>query len=507
MKKILMLIIAMMMMVKVEAAEVIIFHTNDIHARVNANDDGGKAIALADLSAYVKAMKVKNKNTFWFDAGDTFHGMPSINISKGINMVNLLNATPLDLMVPGNHDFDYGMNQLMEIQSKLKAQILSANIIKQSTRKYIFEPSKIYKTKDGIKIGVFGLSTPETKYKSKPQNTEGLEFLNPVEKSKLMIRNLRNQCDILVAVMHMGLDESSEFTSKRVAEETEGIDLIIDGHSHTKLPNGMKVKNTLIVQTGEQAQNLGQVKIEVENHKVKTKSAKLISKTELQKMIEKSDVEVLKVLNQVERNNEAIFNTEITHSDKKLSSERLLVRRRESELGNLVTDAFRWKTKADIAVINGGGLRADLPAGIIKYGDLLALFPFENVVQTVDINGAVIRAMLEHSVSAYPEELGGFLQVSGMTFSFDPNQPVGRRIKEVYVNGKLLNDKLIYTLATNDFLISGGDDYQMLKGAKIMNTFGTCEEILSDYLNTQGIKDIELGRIKITSEVKMKKAA
>ena len=196
------------------AAELVIFHTNDMHARIQTTDDGGASIGLAQMAAAVKEVKSKNPATLWLDAGDTFHGMPVITISKGENLVPILNAAGYDAMTAGNHDFNYGSAQLERLAKKLKFPLLDVNVIRKSDGKLVFKPYKIFKL-DGIKVGVFGLSTPECAYKTNPSNVTTIEFQNPVEVSKEMIKILRPKCDVIIAVMHMGVDASSEFTSER----------------------------------------------------------------------------------------------------------------------------------------------------------------------------------------------------------------------------------------------------------------------------------------------------
>ena len=205
-KKFSMLIIALIFLLPnlASAEEIIIFHTNDMHCRILNTDDGGKSIGLAEMAAAVKTVKKQNKITFWFDAGDNFHSMPRINISNGENLIPLLNAAGIDAMAPGNHDFNYGSDQLQNISKKLKFPVLAANVVKESNGEKILPSYKIFKY-GKIKIGVFGLATPDTIYKSSIIKFDKLEFLNPVEISKDMIKILRPQCDILVAVMHMGV--------------------------------------------------------------------------------------------------------------------------------------------------------------------------------------------------------------------------------------------------------------------------------------------------------------
>ena len=495
----------MIVMPKIEAAddttEIVIFHTNDMHSRVSNEDENGTSIGLAEISAAVNATKAKNPNTFWFDAGDTLHGTPRINISRGENMVTLLNSTALDVLVPGNHDYNYGAARLITLSGQLKATVLSANTVKSSNKKDVFKPYKIYKLPNKITVGVFGLTTPETAYKANPQNTIGIEFLNPVESAQAMVNKLRKKCDILIAVMHMGIDESSEFTSERIAQEVSGIDLIVDGHSHTELPEGMTVGETLIVQTGCHEHNLGCVKLMIRNHKITTKQAQLLNAKDVKKIAEKPDTSIENILNKIEESNEKLFSEVVAHSERKLSGDRLLVRRHEAELGNLCADAFRWRTGADIAVVNGGDMRTDLPKGDVTRGDIMAIFPFGSTIQVAEITGEKIHQMLEHSVFGYPASFGGFLNVSGITFTFDPTQPVNHRVSDIYINGKPLDENKTYTLAASDFLFVGGDDYEMLKNLNITGNYNSCEEIITDYLNQVGMSGIEIGRIKVVNDV------
>ena len=389
------------------AAELIIFHTNDMHSRVQKTDDNGKSIGLAEMTAAVKASKAKNPATLWFDAGDTFHGMPIITISKGENMVPLLNEAGLDAMTAGNHDFNYGLSQLEKISKQLKFPILDSNVVRKNNGKNVFKPYKIFNL-NGIKVGVFGLSTPDTAFSTNPNNVSTIKFLNPVETAQMMIKKLRSKCDVLIAIMHMGVDASSEFTSERIARETKGIDLIVDGHSHTALAEGLKVNDTLIVQTGWHEYRLGKATIEVENHKIVSKKAELLDTDDVKAISLNPDKKILETLAEVNKNAEKLLDEVVAHSDKKLSSYRLLVRRNESELGNLATDAFRWAANSDIAIANGGGLREDLPEGDVCKRNTMAIFPFGNTLRIAEIDGKTIREMLEHSVEFYPSSFGDY---------------------------------------------------------------------------------------------------
>ena len=492
---------------QVEAAELVIFHTNDMHSRVENTDDNGKSIGLAEIAAAVKAAKAKNPATFWFDAGDTFHGLPKINVSKGENMALLLNTAGVNFITPGNHDFNYGLPQLERLAKKIKFPMLSANVVRKKNGKPVLKPYKIFKLKDKTRVGVFGLTTPETAYKTNPKNVETVEFLDPVKCAREMIKKLQPKCDVIIAVMHMGVDDSSEFTSERIAREAPGIDVIIDGHSHTELPEGIQVGDTLIAQTGCYEHLLGRVTLEIEDREIVYKKAELLTDYEVKALGKTPDAQILQEQQNINRRNEKLLSEVVAHSDRSLTSDREIVRTQESELGNLAADALRWRTGADIAVINGGGLRADLPAGNVTRGDIMSIFPFGNTVQKAEIRGAAIREMLEHSVFGYPATFGGFFDVSGATFVFDPSQPVGHRVSEIFIGGAPLEDNKIYTITATDFQFSGGDDYTMLKGLKIVGEYDTCEQILADYLNQVGMSGIETGRITNLSEAQTSRAA
>ena len=492
---------------KVEAAELVIFHTNDMHSRVQDTDDSGKSIGLAEISAAVKAAKAKNPETFWFDAGDTFHGMPRINVNNGEGMATLLNLAGVDAMTAGNHDFNYGSAQLERLAKKIKFPLLDANVVRKKNNRLVFKPYKIFKLKDKTRVGVFGLATPETVYKTNPKNVTEIEFLNPVDTARDMIKKLQPKCDVIVCIMHMGVDASSEFTSERIAREAPGIDVIIDGHSHTELPEGIRVGNTLIAQTGCYEHFLGRVTLEIDDHKIISKKAELLSGDEIKALAKNPDAKILLELKKIDKRNEKLLGEVVAHSDKELTSERKIVRCQESELGNLAADAFRWRTGSDIAIVNGGTLRADLPAGNVTLGDTMAIFPFGNTVRKAEISGKAIRAMLEHSVFAVPAAFGGFVDVSGLTFSFDPTQPAGQRVGEIFIGDAPLDENKTYTISATDFQLAGGDDYIMLKGLKIVGEYDTCEQVLTAYLEEVGGMDkIGVGRITDLSKETAKAA-
>lgn len=484
------------------AAEVTLYHTNDIHARVEAGDDYGKSVGIAELAAVVKDGK-QHKSALWLDAGDLLHGMPRINMTKGEAMAELMNSAGLDAMTPGNHDFNYGFDQLKHLSKEFKFPVLSANVVMKDTpagqaeRVFAFRPYKIFKLDNGVKVGVFGLTTPEVAFKTNPKNITDIEIIDPIKAAEAMVSMLRPQCDVVVAVMHMGVDLGSEIKSETIAKSVTGIDVIIDGHSHTTLPEGEMVDGVLIVQTGWHGYCLGEVTLDVENHKVVGKTARLIQPEEMKKIAPEPDKEVMTTLHKLHKDSDKIMNEVVTHSDRELTAERNIVRAKEAELGNFYADAFRATAKTDIAVINGGCLRAPLPAGNVTRGDLMGVTPFGNTLKAIRVKGSVVRAIIEHSVSQVPGNFGGFLDFSGLTFSFDPSSAPGARVREVLVGGQALDDNKDYTLAAVDYFCDGGDDYSMVIGAPVIGEFDTVEAVIAAYINSGVEVKADMGRIKV----------
>ncbi len=476
--------------------EITILHTNDMHGRILPEDDGGRSIGLPEIAAAVKAVRQVNPNTLLVDAGDTLHGMPEINISRGENMVTLLNETGYDCMVPGNHDYNYGSKRLEELSRQMKFPLLSANTVDRKTGKLLFPAYKTFQMQ-GVKIAVFGLTTPETAYKTAPACVQDVQFVDAVQSARDMVRALRKSNDVVIAVTHIGIDKNSVVTTDQIASDVPGIDIIIDGHSHTELPQGLTVGHTLIVQTGCYDHNLGRVDFVVRGHKVVAKTARLYTPEEIKELAPVPDEALAQKFTAIQKRNQPLFDSVVANSDRSFSGDRGVVRLAESALGDLCADAMRVETNADVAFVNGGGIRSGLAAGNVTKRDMMSIFPFGNTVKKIEVSGAVLQAVLEHSVSKYPQPFGGFLQVSGLRFSFQPALMPDHRVSEVLVGGIPLDSRKMYTVTVNDFMYSGGDAYDMLRNARIIGEYGTCEEIFADYLNKNGVPVADFGqRIK-----------
>lgn len=471
------------------AGTTVIMHTNDSHARAVPNSDSGY-MGFTAVSALKKSYEAAGAQVILLDAGDTLHGLPFANLVKGESIVKIMNLAGYDAMTPGNHDFNYGSSTLKEISKNMNFPLISSNIKNKSDNSDFLEDHIIIE-KNGVKYGIFGLSTPETAYKTNPKNVTSIEFTNPVEAAKEEVKELEAEgAQVIIALAHLGLDESSEYTSKLVAEKVDGIDLIVDGHSHSVLEAGLTVGDTLIVSTGDYIQNIGVVMIGSDG----AMKADLISASEYTGTDKAVDDKATEYQNEQEK----LLSEVVGHTSVYLDGIREHVRAGETNLGDFTTDAFRYVTGADIAITNGGGIRASIEIGDISRKDLVTVFPFGNYVVTKKVTGEAILEALELGASTYPEPLGGFLQVSGITYTIDASKLSGKRISDVKVNGVAIDKKAEYLLATNDFIIAGGDGYTMLADFKVENEFGSIEDVLLEYLKEKGtINQESANRIKI----------
>ncbi len=462
---------------KVDSASLTVVHTNDTHGRILEGKYDG--MGFAKVSSYVKGLEAEGKDVLLLDGGDTTHGMTLVSLSEGAAAIEIMNTMGYDAMVPGNHDFNYGWERLVELAGMANFPIVCANVVNDETGETILPPYTILDV-NGMKVGIFGLTTEETLYKSHPKNTAGLTFLDPVETSEKMVKELRKKVNVLIALGHLGLDEDTKITSKVVMDSVEGIDLFIDGHSHTPLPEGLMAKYGLIAQAGEYDKFLGVDTINVNMGEV-TAKASLYTKEESASL--EDDAAVISQLEDIKVENDKITEVVVGHTDVYLDGERNHVRTGATNLGDMICAALIDVTGADFSLQNGGGIRASIEAGDVTKGDVITVLPFGNTVTVIEVTGADIKAAIENGIKAYPEPSGGFCHFGGLTYTFDQSKPAGSRVTEILVKGSPIDPAKNYSLATNDFTAAGGDEYTMLAGKKVLGEYGTLDDILVAYMN------------------------
>ncbi len=471
---------------KAAAKSIQILHTNDMHGFfIEGKYDG---MGAAKVKTVFDAKKAENPNTLILDAGDAMQGANLVTLSDGEKAVDVMNALGYDFMVAGNHEFDYGQAQLDKNAKALNFPMLACNVQKSDGSSLL--PEYMVRVVDGVKIAVVGFATPETTFKSHPDNTQGLIFEAPAVAAERMVKMLNEQVkpDLIIAVAHLG--EEGDYPAASVAK-VGGIDVIIDGHSHVKYPEGIWEGDTLIASTGEKTKNVGIVTIDLdENNKVIAKKAELFTK-DMAKDIE-PNAEIAALIDAIKAENKKIEDVVVGSTDVLLQGERAFVRTGETNLGNLLAEALLDVSGADIAFTNGGGIRASVPVGEITKGQILQVLPFGNTVRVIELSGKDVKAAVENGISDYPVPKGAFPHIAGLAVEFDSSKAVGEKVVKITVNGQALEDEKLYKLVTNDFLVAGGDDYKMFKGKKVVGEYGAMDEILIDYMAKNGTKGAEL---------------
>ncbi len=473
--------------------DVKIVHTNDIHARVE-EDDYNQVIGMDRLSGIAQAFTEGADGSLMLDSGDTFHGQAIATLVKGESVAKLMKACGYDAMTTGNHDWSYGKDRLKELGGIANVKILSGNI-KNTDGTSFFDTDAFVKeiTKNGktLKIGVFGVSDPEMKNKTTPSNVEGLDFQDAVAYARREAAALKAEgCDVVIALSHT-LDP------KNVAAQVDGVDLWLCGHEHIELSESVTTPDgstAYVSESGYYLNTVGLIDLNCtmdEDGSVHVDYKKTSVDYEAAQNYPK-DASVTAVLDSIKAENETVLNRVIGTSPVELDGVWEHIRIGQTNLGNVITDAYLLATGADIAFENAGGIRASIAAGTVTYGDVINVSPYGNYVVTKKLTGAQIKEMLETSLviqknciaandsgewDAWPNDSGSYLQVGGITVRFDPAQPVGARVLSVKKDGQDLDDTKEYTVAVNNYL-AGSDSYPQLAGAMETGEYSCCEELL-----------------------------
>lgn len=475
-----------------------IMHVNDTHARVDA---------LPKLMTAVNEQRAKTPDALLLHAGDVFSGTLYFNEFEGQADLPFLNALKFDAITLGNHEFDLGSSPeghkaLAEFIKAAQFPVLTANVdfTKDSLFTGMFsdlvssepENGKIYagmiKEVNGEKVGIFGLTTAETEDIASPGS---VAFENYIDEAKKAVKAFEDKgVDKIIALTHIGFDDNPAYDNDQIlAKSVPGIDIIVGGHSHTELKEpfvvdtntvGEKKDVTLIVQAKEYAGFLGTVNVEFDENGVIVKhDGQLV---EIGKLAD--DAEGLKMLAPFKEKVDAVSKAEIgvtlaqdLVSPRKSETSAVSVRNSETVLGNIITDGMLAKAKqytdkkVVMALQNGGGIRAAIPAGNITTGQVITVLPFGNTLALMDVTGAELKAAFEHSVKSAPEENGGFLHIAGAKLEYDSSKEAGSRVvslkyydeaTKAYVD---VADNETYTVATNAFTAKGGDGFSTFEKA------------------------------------------
>ena len=460
------------------AGKTVILHTNDVHGAVE-----GYAY-IAQLKADYEA---KGAEVILVDAGDYSQGEVYVSDTKGLDAVEMMNAAGYDVVSLGNHEFDYGFDQLKSNMSKAKFKVLCADVFNADGTP-IFDANYTYTTKSGVKIGFFGMETPETQTKANPALIKGLTFATGDAFTKAaadQVAALKDD-DIVICVSHLGVDaESKPYRSTDLYAAVKGIDFIIDAHSHTVMIKGENGEP--IQSTGTKFANIGVIVIDDATKKIESNSLFEIKEDTAKDATVAAAAQ--KIIDRIDKEYGAVF----AKSEVELNGAKAPNGNRDSETnnGDLITDAMLWKVMQNkegltvdadhvVAITNGGGIRDYIKVGDVTKKDIKTVLPFGNTVAVIYVTGAELLEALEASTYSLP--VGGFPQVCGISYTistavaYDANAETYpsstyygpktiNRVSINSINGKEFKVDDTYAVVTNNFVADGGDTYYAFAAA------------------------------------------
>lgn len=481
------------------AGKTVILHTNDVH---------GAIAGYAYITALKADYEAKGAEVILVDAGDYSQGEVYVSDTKGLDAVEMMNVTGYDVVTLGNHEFDYGYAQLKENMTKADFKILCANVYGEDGTP-IFDANYTYTTKSGVKIGFFGMETPEAQTKANPALIKGLKFDTDLKAvAEKQLEALKDD-DVVIALSHLGVDDSSKpYTSYDLYNAAKGIDFIIDGHSHSVMTKG---KNGEPIQsTGTKFANIGVIVIDDATKKIESNSLFEIKEDTAKDAIVAAAAQ--KIIDRIDKEYGAVF----AKSKVELNGAKAPNGNRDGETnnGDLITDAMLWKVMQNkegltvnedhvVAITNGGGIRAAIKVGDVTKKDIKTVLPFGNTIEVIYVTGTELLEALEASTFCVPESIGGFPQVSGISYTistgavYDANAetyPAStyygpksiNRVTINSINGKDFKLGDTYAVVTNNFSAAGGDTYYAFKAATAKFDTGVpLDEAVMEYVTTE----------------------
>ena len=491
--------------------DIVIIHINDVHCGLN------DTVGYDGFALYREELKKQYKNVISVDVGDHVQGGTLGAISDGEAIINIINEIGFDVSILGNHEFDYGIEQLEKLKGEISSNYISANFCKKKTNKPVFEPYKIIQvvtsSGDNKKIAFIGLTTPLTFSKTylstlKEDGDYIYDFLSSgnklYETTQNYINEVRNEenVDYVILLTHFGM-KIEEYTSDFLLSKLEGVDAILDGHTHKIYNELSKDKNQneiYIAQTGTKLESIGILILKANGEIIsknineipeptdKTNAIK-INRGKKERWVDKQINEYINTLwdSYKDELNEIFGNLNfdiIVKPEDNGDSHTIFCRYKECSLGDLISDAIRDAGNGEISILNGGGVRNSLKKGIITRGKVIDTLPWFNNIVVKELSGQDILDALEFGVSKFPQVSGGFPQVSGITFKIDDSFESTvetdsngifisvkgkRRVWDVKINGNDLDVNRIYNASLLEFIAAGGDGYSMLAKNKVIN--------------------------------------
>ena len=497
--------------------DIYILFTSDVHCGI---DEG---FGYAGLAQIRRNLVDQGYTTILVDDGDAIQGESVGMLTTGEAIIDLMNAMKYDVAIPGNHEFDYGMERFLELTEKADFPYISCNFNKEG--KLIFKPYTIIEAA-GKKIAFVGVTTPDTLVQSTPayfqdENGNFIYGFMQDETGETLYKAVQDAVDAARAegadyvyiIGHMGmagLDNVWDYSG--IIANTNGIDVFLDGHSHDTEQVVMKNKdgrNVVRSAVGTKLSCIGYSHISADKGIVETSiwswpnaqsmPEVLGIKNDMSRKVAETLAELEETMGQVVAKSNVLLTINDPEAKDNSGNPIRMVRRAETNMADLCADAFRIAGKADIGMLGGGGVRANIAKGDITYGDIMKVFPYGNYLTVIEATGQQILDALEWGVQREPDEFGGFLQVSGMTYEIDTTIPSGcksdannmqteivgeRRVKNVKVGGEALDPARTYTVAGPDYVLTGnGDGMTAFNGARVLqNSVKLDVQLLIEYI-------------------------
>ncbi|OYT90913.1 MAG: bifunctional UDP-sugar hydrolase/5'-nucleotidase [Burkholderiales bacterium PBB3] len=494
------------------AIKITILHTNDHHGRFWKNGDGeyGMAARKTVIDAIRSEVSAAGGYSLLLDGGDVNTGVPESDLQDAVPDFKGMNLLGYDAMAVGNHEFDKPP-QVLRLQRKLaKFPMLSANIYQGTER--LFDPYKIF-TLGGVRVAVMGLTTEDTKRLTNPENTQNIEFRNPIAEAALLIPELQGKADVLIAATHMGHYADGKHGSLapgdvEMARAVKGLHLVVGGHSQNAacmqaenvldtgyvpgtpcLPD--RQNGTWIVQAHEWGKYVGRADFEYQNGVFKLLRYNLVPINLKRKALLADGTYTLKTYTAEIPEDPAMLEMLLPHqtfgqqqllvrvgaSDARFEGDRSVIRKQATSLGVLIGTAFMERTQADFAVVNSGGIRESLPAGDISYKDILTVHPFGNTVALLQLSGVEVMDYLR-TAARFTPGAGGFSHFAGVEMLIKSGE-----IYNVKIRGKALDPNTSYRMVINNFMAAGGDGYPVVTGhPSYVNTGFLDAEVMRTYI-------------------------
>ncbi len=461
-----------------------ILHTNDHHGRFWANKDGeyGLAARATLIRRLREEIKASGGEVLLLDAGDVNTGIPQSDLLAAEPDFRGMSVIGYDAMAIGNHEFDNSLSVIQKQQAEwAKFPFISANIYHKKNLSRVF-PSHITRTLGGVRVVIFGLTTEDTPKKSKAEHTQDITFTPAAEEARALVPQLRPKADVLIALTHTGHYPDEKHGSDApgdvtIARQAPGIDLIIGGHTQKPLFKPDIQNGTVIVQAHEWGKYVGRVDLEVLDGKVRLTGYKLIPvnlKDSQERITPAADLE--KMLRPYKEKGEKALLIKVATADGEFIGKREVVRTQETNLANLITRAMQAKFKADLAVMNSGGIRESLFPGDVTIENILTVLPFGSEIVTAELTGDALRKYLEEVITLGTPGSGSFPQLSGVEVILDKSTG---KLKDLRIGGKEVNLQKKYLVALPEFIANGGDKYPILNFRK----YGHVDaDVLKEYL-------------------------